>query len=60
MGKSSHIMFKSLSDTLGFLGNLEKEFENLRGDASRLKSINEELHEDFVNFSSSHMKKAVA
>ena len=60
MGKSSQTMFKSLSETLGFLDNLEKEFENLRSDASRLKTINEELHEDFVNFSSIHMKRAVA
>lgn len=60
MGRSSQEMFKSLSKTFDFLTNMEKEFSSLKNDASRLKSINKEMHEDYVSFSSVHLKKAVA
>lgn len=60
MSKSSLSIIKSMGDTLNFLNNLEQEFVTLKSDASRLKVINNELNEEFHNFSVMHMKNAVA
>ena len=57
MGKSSYTMIKSLGDTLSFLNSLEQEFINLRTDASKLKVVNNELNEEFQNFSAIHLRK---
>lgn len=45
-----------MGDTLSFLNNLEQEFITLKSDASRLKLINNELNEEFQNFSVQHLK----
>ena len=56
VSRSSLSIIKSMGDTLNFLNNLEQEFISLKSDASRLKVINNELNEEFQNFSVQHLK----
>lgn len=56
VSRSSLSIIKSMGDTLSFLNNLEQEFITLKSDASRLKLINNELNEEFQNFSVQHLK----
>jgi len=56
VSRSSLSIIKSMGDTLSFLNNLEQEFITLKSDASRLKLINNELNEEFHNFSVQHLK----